>query len=449
MDGTIFPDDISMNLGVQGGHLSMCACTFKGNVSIPSGVITLGLALSGSIFSKGLSIGERGVRTYIDEDANRTMVRSTKKKKEHGVRLEITNDLMLDGVNIEGDLNVKNCSIGGTLRACDLVVKGMTNLASTRVKGDFDLTSATFQGRVQINETEVAGKATIEKTIFDEECRLTQSVFHEGALFCDAIARKQLLIQKTRFEKKVWFEKVQINNASFPLSHFGGKVIFNDVALQTVSLLDAPVEDFCFLGCSWHTHRGRVVTSDLLKLKNPRKYKRIKKDLLQSTPLSGMDIFKSPGSLAELYRRLKKLARTENDELLASDWHYLEKEMLLYQIEADWPRFGGLIALLSKSFLWLVMRLYRLCSGYGESPARALVVLASLIVLTVTIACKVEMSPEVEVDTAIEAAWLLPLSKVTLPNPTWWSYWLKWGTSTLITAQGALFVFALRNKLRR
>lgn len=449
LDGTIFPDDIVLNLGYQNGPLSMRGCRFEGSVNLPYGDVAGDLVLSDSVFLNGISLGDQGIKSVRDKKAAITGVLTTKKRKEHGVKLKVAADFLLDGANIEGLLNIKNCSVGGALRICDSIVADRTNFASTVVKGDFDATNADFLDRVQMNDVVIVGKASFEKTQFDRECRLTLSVFQEGALFLFTKFRAQLFIQKTRFDKKVWFERVKFNEASFPLCHFGAGVIFNDVDLKTVSLLNAPVEDFCFLGCSWQEYKGRTVSIDLLKLKKPKKYKKIQRIKSMARPLKGKGRYTQPRALAELYRRLKKLARIESDELLASDWHYLEKEMLRYQIEADWPRFGGAVAFFSRTFLWAIIRGYRACSGYGESPARALVVLILFIGLTGIIPYVVETTPDIEVDHVFQAAWFLPLSKVDLKAAAGWSYWLKWVTSTLITAQGALLVFALRNKLRR
>ncbi len=137
-------------------------------------------------------------------------------------------------------------------------------------------------------------------------------------------------------------------------------------------------------------------------------------------------------------------------KLLASDWHFLEKEMLKSKLKADCSSSRDWKARVNTCFMFGVMKIYRICSGYGESPGRALVSLIFLMMLILFLPRLVNDISIWDANYPKYFAWYLPLLKVEFDIPvSGWAYVIKYFVVTLVAAQTALLGFALRNKLRR
>ncbi|KAF1074539.1 hypothetical protein [Halodesulfovibrio sp. MK-HDV] len=143
----------------------------------------------------------------------------------------------------------------------------------------------------------------------------------------------------------------------------------------------------------------------------------------------------------DLYRRLKKRAQDDEARLLASDWHYWEK----YFCEKKLFTEGTAIE-------WLILRLYRLLSDYGESVGKASCWLL-IFILTPLLFSYLSQLPlpasGIEVASiAKQGLDYIPLATRT-PVSGSWPRFLQLFWQALITFQATLLGFALRNRYRR
>jgi len=154
-------------------------------------------------------------------------------------------------------------------------------------------------------------------------------------------------------------------------------------------------------------------------------------------------------AVADFYRQMKKRSIDEQNQAEASFWHFAEKEAFRKHLKASKDKF----------LLRFYISTYRFISHYGESPTRALVVLAGLLaVLAAVVALGGFAIHGIKpTDFYLERVGKFFLTfgqYALLTTPT---YTLPPGYAVialvisrlLIPIQAAIFGFALRNKLRR
>jgi hypothetical protein len=100
---------------------------------------------------------------------------------------------------------------------------------------------------------------------------------------------------------------------------------FDQSDLKGLSLLGTPIERCHFISCLWPKNDERNVLYDA-RMVESRGYFKIS-NFPSVEHWENSEEVPPPYYLEDLFRRLKKVARDEHDEMLASDWHYNEKEM--------------------------------------------------------------------------------------------------------------------------
>jgi hypothetical protein len=238
---------------------------------------------------------------------------------------------------------------------------------------------------------------------------------------------------------------------------------FDKVDLRGLKFLGFPVESARFIACKWPRSNGRNVIYDARRIEGKGYFELSNLD--DNIAMEPHEIAPDPSHLEDLFRRLKKIAQDERDDLLASDFHYAEKEMQREVLRTAEEGFGlsPLVANLkalpgqvkqalqctcgegphlvnlqywNNLFLFVVVSIYRTSSGYGEIPLRAFCWLMTLIGL-----------PLLFSDYPL---YYIPLAKVGLdPEITVWQGVFITFWQILITLQAGLFAFALRNKFKR
>jgi hypothetical protein len=185
------------------------------------------------------------------------------------------------------------------------------------------------------------------------------------------------------------------------------------------------IDKIDFISCKWPQDNGRNIIPTNIK-----------------TEVKGIDKLKLT---EDIYRRLKRKARLDNNELLASDWHYGEKRMLEKRLWTEAP-----------ALTWFTLWLYRHISDYGESPEKALWVLLSFILAFPILFCFFTHSISLPIDihdiqtltnstlNYIPFASRAPDSDNLYPLRYLEIFW-----QTVITIQAAITGLAFRNKFRR
>jgi hypothetical protein len=232
---------------------------------------------------------------------------------------------------------------------------------------------------------------------------------------------------------ETWFE-----TATFAACIPKEVVVFDQCDLEEAPFFNTPIESMSFINCRWKQGKNRHVICDDTEKKYDDRQARVEHHR----------------RLEDTYRRLKKTAKRDNDELMASDWHWQEKEHMRRKLALEKGRWGKL-----KS-LWVPASLYKFVSGYGESPGRAFWVLLGAVALPFFIlgAAKLaETGVHASVDwTAMREVgkdWLrsFPIFKPPMAwvEPPLWKSALSLVSQILITLQAAFFGLAWRNKFRR
>jgi uncharacterized protein YjbI with pentapeptide repeats len=272
---------------------------------------------------------------------------------------------------------------------------GGTSFISATFGGVADFRSATFGEGAYFSEATFGGADKKATTIFSHAILGASGRLHftPRAITGPFIADKtdfngRVRFDDTHFKDKVSFGESNLGQVSFNLCKFDQQPIFDRTDLRKAELIGAPVEDFRFMACKWPESKGRKITYDARKINGNGFITIDNVEKIAPFPTQGGS--KKPNipplkHLEDLYRRLKKVARAEMDEPLASDFHYAEKEMMrLHGLEAFLGRNGSgnglsLIARFQGLGRYITLSLYRLISGYGEAPLRALWTLCMLL----------------------------------------------------------------------
>ncbi len=290
--------------------------------------------------------------------------------------------------------------------------------------GDARFDGMSFKGAVFFDEAWFLGDASFKNTIFYDYSNFEKAQFYGETNF-----------KHTLFKEWTYFRNVVFNQkTSFAGAISKETILIEATNLSNFTLAETNIESFRFTECAWPELKDRqVVYDEILNLEKENNFLR----------------------LEEIYRRLKKISRDNNDEILASAWHYKEKEMLRKRLhhENKWTSPKTL-------FLRALNNIYWAISGYGEEPLRAFVFLFLFIACPLLMALYfgpfyqiIQSGELVNTNKHLVSCWLwyLPLTKVPLDGAiiSDWNYFWKGAFNILITIQAALFAFALRNKLRR
>ncbi|WP_419783871.1 pentapeptide repeat-containing protein [Maridesulfovibrio sp.] len=321
---------------------------------------------------------------------------------------------------------------------------------------------AKFQDPVHFNNSTFETSTSFHRTIFHDYSNFEQTKFQGGADFHLAFFKEWSYFRKTNFAKETTFAGAISKET----------ILLESVDLTNLKFTETNIEFFKFIDCNWGDKRFAEIYDERHKAE----------DCDDTT-------------LAEIYRRLKRIARESADEEQTSHWHYREKEMTRKNLDCE-PlapignillttifmiplcvlfleikpmsifSFGVAISLIctglgiaygdykriqdiDKSFTKIYLNFYKCISGYGEDPVRAGIILLGLVLLPFIIKFLVSLWTTAPMDWLKEAMWYMPLIKITLSDSQGYHYLLKGLSVTLITLQAALFGFALRNKLRR
>ncbi|GFM34018.1 hypothetical protein DSM101010T_23830 [Desulfovibrio subterraneus] len=233
---------------------------------------------------------------------------------------------------------------------------------------------------------------------------------------------------------KIETNKITISN-TIPINNLE----ISNTNLSIFPLNGSPIENITFTLCEWPKHKDRITTKDSISI-----IELIHKKQTYST-LTKKEYTEILSTNEDIFRRLKKKARLDNNELLASDWHYGEKFMLEKRLWTEAP-----------ALTWLTLWLYRQISDYGESPAKALWVLLSflsLFPLTFSLfTCDYTFpidSGDIRTLTNNMLNYIPFASKAPDSSKLYPLRYLEIFWQTVITIQAAITGFAFRNKFRR
>ncbi|WP_018125509.1 pentapeptide repeat-containing protein [Desulfovibrio oxyclinae] len=378
-----------------------------------------------------------------------------------------------------GETSFRNAEFGGKTYFGNATFGEKANFWYAKFRGEAYFTNATF-----------GGEANFRYAKFESEAQFLLSTFSSFMIADKTAFEDKTLFEKATFQKNASFSQTTFKEVSFPLSRFYEEPVFDRADLRMAELLGAPVEDFRLMACKLPTRRGRRITYDARKVNGIGYF-----PLDNVNTVSTLEETPPPGHLEDLYRRLKKVARREYDETLASDFHYAEKEMqrhrgwdMLTNCERTRENNHG-FCLRDRARglgLWLVLSLYRFISGYGESPLRAFGALMLLVLLPGALmhplpvhlplwlaiiglmafpkgfflpfwlgAASLWFLPHIPnslENLDLGASWLHFIPLVKLPKAAefdWLPRALMLCSQVAITLQAALFGFALRNRFRR
>ena len=404
-----------------------------------------------------------------------------------GRPLKFEGNAYFDDAEFHAESSFLRCGFKNKLIFDNAIFKKLFEFTHSKVvKSHSSFRNCLFSGKVNFSNSQFLS-ATFALSTFED------NVFFDFTCFY-----KILEIQHSNFDRVVsfsapnYFGKFQVYSSfftswvyindlffvgeiSFDRTICEKKIIMERVTVTEMSFLSTNIESFQFIDCRWGKRALQHVIYDRCKPDHGITYEYI----------------------ATIYRRLKKIAKDSADEMLASDWHYMEKEMQRKQANSTLKKstagINVLILILVLFFISLIfistptipllmmfsvalvltckllklrqqtkdsaptsvhpdwnsvffLNIYYLISGYGEKPLRALIWLAIFIFLPAFI--------PLDLTAYHDPQWLkdtvnyLPLMKAT-SNTSSISILFNGLGRTLITLQAALFAFALRNKLRR
>jgi uncharacterized protein YjbI with pentapeptide repeats len=346
-------------------------------------------------------------------------------------------------------------------------------LQTKLTKEDFDFREVYFPGPVSFAKQKFTKLANFHGANFVGWGDFRESEFHEEAEFSSARFVQAALFEKARFSGQVLFKGAEIaGEADFRGAGFDGPAIFQninerrkttgrlplmayfqnlsfgpqgslrfqDLSLGLASFLGTDMRRLNFHNIRWYYYQGRQAIYDEILLRGKGG-----PNALKLTPgrESGRDYEGLCARVEELYRYLKLNYELEGDLKQAGDFHFGEMEM--HRQASFWRRWFPLS--------WY--NLYRVLSGYGERPLRALGWLLVVVVgLTLSLQWLGLKTAEGHWAGFIESlAFVLEhisFIRVEWPKPvTEGGHLLAAFSHFLIVGQAALFILAIRNRLGR
>ena len=338
---------------------------------------------------------------------------------------------------------------------------------------DFDFREVFFPGPISFSRQKFKQSANFHGAKFAGWADFRETEFLAGADFSHVRFGQAALFEKARFAGQVLLKNTEIageadfRSASFedlaifqgingqrettgrlPLIayfqdlNFGpqGGLRFQDLSLGLASFLGTDMRRLEFHNVRWYSYQGRQVVYDEILLRGKGgPY------VLNLAPWreSAHDYEELCARVEELYRYLKLDYEHEGDLKQAGDFHYGEMEM--HRRANFWRRWFPLS--------WY--NLYRILSGYGERPLRAL---GWLLGLVAGLALELqwlglktaEGSRAGFTDSLIYLLDHMSFTRPEWPKPITATGGLVAGVSHfLILGQAALFLLAIRNRLGR
>lgn len=303
-------------------------------------------------------------------------------------------------------------------------------------------------------------------TQFERNIRFSNMTIYGGLQAVDAHFHAKTIFNKTKFYGYTNFHSTTFEDTAFIKNSELNLLIFNTLDIESIN----------FIECEWPKDKStkhNIIYDE--------------KDNSREKP--------SLGEIESLYRRLKKVARDNADEMQTSNWHYKEKEMqrkrlkpagYFYQFTTLYILTWSLSVFLIPSphqiafslimtlgllfgigiylkfiktdsfkneFLKFCIQAYFSTSGYGEEPGKACSVLIQLLFLSLIASLALpdltSKSSGQEFEWLNQWLWYLPLTKIDAINPSGWNSLWKIIFNLALPLQAALLAFALRNKLRR
>ncbi len=205
-----------------------------------------------------------------------------------------------------------------------------TDFTGLRVYSGSSFNDSHFKGGVYFHSALLSGGTSFERTRFKDHLSFDRTRFYGKTTFKGAYFAEACYFGRSCFTHLTSFEACSSKDV----------IRMDRVNMEVVRLFNSPLEALNFICCDWPTQNGHQIVSDHNHLNSSQ--------------------------LEDIYRRLKKSAKQNNDELVASQWHWQEKEMSLQSLKDKTS------PTLRERFLRGMLSIYRRISGYGEEPLQAL-----------------------------------------------------------------------------
>ena len=346
-------------------------------------------------------------------------------------------------------------------------------LQSKLTKEDFDFREVYFPGPVSFSKqkfktfanfrgAKFGGWADFREVEFAERADFSHARFAQAALFEKARLAGQVLFKDTEIAGEADFRGASFDGlaifqginekrestgrlpliAYFQHLSFGpqGNLRFQDLSLGLASFLGTDMRRLEFHNIRWYSYQGRQAIYDEILLRGKGgPY------VLNLAPFreQALDYEGLCARVEELYRYLKLNYEQEGDLKQAGDFHFGEMEM--HRQANFWRRWFP--------FSWY--NLYRILSGYGERPLRALGWLAWMVIMAAMLMQWLGLKTSEGHPAGFGEAIVYLLELASFMRPEWPKSVTAGGqllsalSHFLILGQGAMFLLAIRNRLGR
>jgi len=297
-------------------------------------------------------------------------------------------------------------------------------------ESDRQLVRATFAGTVNWSDCVFNGDMKLNDTTFDPDAVLIldNSVIR-GLLIVDGSATRhpeEIRVDGTQvtlavvLKARIGYPAMRVVARSAAPQFGGEKVRLENVDLRECCILGNALAHFEFTNVEWPQRFGRCILFEETLLRDK-----------EDVPLA---------NLKEAYQILKQRYQSAGDNRRAGDFHYGEMEVQRRQV--GWPR---------RVLSW--EGAYWALNGYGTGDARAFAILVGMILVFGGLYWF--LSPEAFARRSLVEAVRHSFSVATLQRPEIpWGFgaagkWLQGLETVLGPIQIALFVFALRMRVKR
>jgi len=393
--GTQFPGNITFTELPSASFLDLSESHFFGNVTFSKDNIEK-INCSKSIFHKTIAIIDpQETKELIIQDSTvdgDIYIRKSKKlitlkldRVTLGGNIDITSSIFerisVKNTDAQGNIHIKwtkikhllfeKASIVGNVFICNSQIEdfGLSAIHTSK-ESIFDVSS--------INDS-ASGKLTFEKPairnwsdFFYQVPEMTDttissfkssdSIFEGQITFNRITVKGKFQFFRSRFYQDVLLNKLavqfpDIGTICFKYCYSNARIHIIETNLHNFETNNTNLEMFYFNSCQWPTDKNGYskIFDDPGKIPS--------NETKQAMSIETIE------RIMQSYRTLKRLAKNDHDEKMASEWHYQEKKYFRKYLRFKSPksyseRLGNCVI---KFFLWL----YDLSSGFGERPERA------------------------------------------------------------------------------
>lgn len=363
--------------------------------------------------------------------------------KEFDETLSFKNSVFKEQLNLyhkefKKGVNFNNCVFEKYAEFIDCKFISRATFFNTRFKGSINFADSEFEDHAEFILAKFHQRADFFNTNFRKDVDFRDANFSGEARFLETnfFETSKVLFESSSFSgstlfagtnEELIFQNVELSFNDVIISP-SASLSFNNANLERSTFTRTPVQNFVFNSVKWPYSRDKICTFDEINSSEELQF----------------------NNLEELYRQLKLNYENRKNYILASEFHFSEKETQRKNTN-------------TKLYLRILLTLYKLFSGYGERAKNSFFSLLILIIATTLLylyfgfegSNEIKYHYSINTFSSIANAVLCSIKSTFFVRPLGYKF-INYGSEITYIIQSilspiliGLFALAIRQKLKR